>query len=89
MLCLASSMPPRNQRGLRGRTGATGATGVKGERGQPGPTATRTQILAAVQSEFDELRKHLQVQLERTAQMQQQLDAIHKLLKQTLEAGDA
>jgi hypothetical protein len=45
---------------------------------------TRSQILEAVQKEFDELTKQLRLQLERTAQMQAQLDAIHNLLKQVL-----
>jgi hypothetical protein len=38
-----------------------------------------------VHSEFDALRKQLHIQLERTAQMQQQLDAIQNLLKRALE----
>ncbi len=65
-------------RGERGRRGATG------RQGPAGPATTRSQILEAVQNEFNELAKQLRVQLERTAQMQAQLDAIHGLLKQLL-----
>ena len=75
-------MPGR--RGERGRTGAKGARGTPGAVGPAGPVATRAQILEAVQREFDELNKHLRVQLERTAQMQMQLDAIQGTLKQLL-----
>jgi hypothetical protein len=70
--------------GSRGERGHTGAIGATGKRGPAGPAATRAQILAAVQREFDELNKHIRVQLERTAHMQQQLDAIQKILHQLL-----
>jgi len=68
----------------RGERGHKGEKGLRGERGPAGPAATRAQILAAVQREFDELNKHIRIQLERTAQMQAQLDAIQSTLKQLL-----
>jgi hypothetical protein len=71
----------RAQRGPRGASGPPGKTGRTGARG---PSPTRDQILEAVHTEFDEMRKHLQAQLQRTAQMQQQLDAIQNLLKRAL-----
>jgi hypothetical protein len=58
---------------------------VQGARGERGPAATREQILRAVQAEFDDLKKQLRVQLERTAQMQVQLDAIQNSIKQLLQ----
>ena len=73
--------------GKRGPRGATGARGPTGSRGERGPRPTRNQILEAVRAEFDEMRKQLRVQLERTAQMQLQLDVIQNLLKRTLEKG--
>ena len=75
-----STRPHRRSRGTRGTRRTRGA----GDRGQRGPGPTRDQILEAVHAEFDELRKQLQVQIERTAQMQQQLDAIQNLLKRAL-----
>ena len=78
------------ERGERGKTGAhgrTGERGLKGERGPAGPVATRSQILAAVQSEFDVVRKELRVQLERMAQIQRQLDSIERMLGTMLSKG--
>ena len=80
-------------RGEKGQRGATGARGPRGERGEPGgrgpagPTPTRNQILEAVRQEFDVIRTHFQVQIERTAQMQKQLDTIQNLVTQALEKG--
>ena len=71
-------MPTKEDKGRRGPTGRRGLMGPAG------PAVTRTQILSAVQDEFIELGKHLRAQLERTAQMQLQLDAIHDLLKQMI-----
>ena len=70
--------------GSKGERGATGARGRTGARGARGPSPTREQILNAVHAEFDEMRKQLTIQIERTAQMQQQLDAIQNLLKRAL-----
>ncbi len=75
----------RGPRGRTGQRGARGSRGPEGARGPAGPVVTRDQMLAAVQSEFDTLRKDLRVQLERTAQMQLQLDAIQKLLERALQ----
>ena len=83
----------RGQRGLQGARGATGArgaigaTGARGATGPRGPSATREQILEAVRQEFTDLRQHLQTQIERTGQMQRQLDAIQALLTKALEHG--
>ena len=71
----------------RGRRGEKGRTGPRGPAGRTGPSASRKDIFAAVQDEFTELGKQLRIQLERTAQMQAQLDAIHNLLKQMLAKG--
>jgi hypothetical protein len=72
---------------IKGERGQWGEKGRTGPRGPTGPSATRKDILAAVQDEFTELGKQLRIQLERTAEMQAQLDAIHNLLKQMLDKG--
>ena len=77
----------KGERGERGGRGATGQRGIRGERGPVGPVATRTQILAAVQNEFDAMRKELRLQLERMAQIQRQLDAIERMLSTMLAKG--
>ena len=80
----------RGQQGERGQSGAQGRRGergAKGERGPAGPAATRSQILAAVQTEFDGMRKELRVQLERMAQIQRQLDSIERMLSTMLSKG--
>ena len=80
-------MPTRPLRGVTGATGARGERGqrgLRGERGPAGPAVTRAQVLAAVHHEFEDLRKQLQIQLERMAQIQLQIDAIEKALKQLL-----
>ena len=77
-------------KGERGRRGAQGSKGERGMRGQPGPAgpaATRSQILLAVQTEFDGVRKELRVQLERMGQIQQQLDSIQKILTTMVVKG--
>jgi hypothetical protein len=58
---------------------------MKGERGPAGPAVTRSQILAAMQSEFDGVRKELRLQLERMAQIQIQLDSIERTLRHLIE----
>jgi hypothetical protein len=77
----------RGDRGERGNRGATGQKGTRGERGPAGPAATRDQILAAVQQEFDDIRKEMRVQLERMAQIQRQLDSIERMLSTMLSKG--
>lgn len=77
----------RGKRGATGQRGPQGATGATGATGPRGPSATREQILDAVRQEFTELRQHLQTQIERTGQMQRQLDAIQALLTKALEHG--
>ena len=70
-----------------GAPGRKGERGITGARGPAGPVATRSQILAAVQSEFDVVRKELRLQLERMAQIQRQLDSIEHMLSTMLSKG--
>ena len=77
----------KGERGARGAQGNKGQRGLKGERGRPGPVATRSQILAAVQNEFDVVRKEMRVQLERMAQIQRQLDSIERMLSTMISKG--
>ena len=84
------------KRGLQGKSGARGATGARGEkgahglRGLPGPAGPAgpagpkmkpAEVLALVEDQFFEIRKQLDVQLQRFAQLQMQLDQIHGLIK--------
>ena len=77
----------KGARGARGVRGAQGSRGERGERGPAGPAATRTQILSAVQSEFDSVRQELRVQLERMGQIQRQLDSIERMLSTMIAKG--
>jgi hypothetical protein len=87
---MTSSKGVRGERGKRGATGAAGSQGhrgARGERGPAGPVATRSQILEAVQNEFDAVRKELRAQLERMAQIQVQLDSIQRMLTTMISKG--
>jgi hypothetical protein len=72
-------------KGLRGARGLTGRTGAIGPAGPRGPSVHHAEILAVVDNELDEIRKHFETQITRTAQIQQKLDEIHTLLKQLIE----
>jgi hypothetical protein len=84
---MATTKGEQGERGPRGMSGSRGQRGLKGERGPAGPVATRSQILAAVQSEFDVIRQELRLQLERMAQIQRQLDSIERMLSTMLSKG--
>lgn len=58
-----------------GNTAGRGPAGPRGRRGPAGPQMARADILAVVEDQFYELRKRLDVQLTRTGEFQQQLDA--------------
>jgi len=78
----------RGTRGDRGERGPAGHRGDRGERGPAGPMPSRADILAVVEDQFFEMRKQLDLQLTRFAQLQVQLDQIHKLLKQAVKEPD-
>src|SRR6266542_6648022 len=75
----------RGPHGAAGPKGKRGATGPAGPAGVKGPQVQHAEVLAVVDSEIGEIRKHLETQIVRTAQMQQKLDEIHMLLKQLIE----
>ena len=77
---------PKGENGERGPAGQRGTKGERGERGPAGPLPRREDILALVEDQFSEMRKALDIQLTRFAQLQVQLDQIHKLLKQLVKA---
>ena len=52
--------------------------GAIGPAGPAGPAASRADILAAVDDQFTDIRKRLDIQLVRIAQLQQELDATRK-----------
>lgn len=72
----------KGQRGGRGVRGSQGSQGPRGERGPAGPSTTRTTILAAVNGQFEEIQKQLDLQLTRTAQVQMELDKQHRELSE-------
>jgi hypothetical protein len=65
------------KRSPRGRTGARGKTGKTGPRG---PSMKRSEVLAIVEDQFREIRKKLDLQLHRIAQIQAQLDQLAGLI---------
>src|SRR5687768_137493 len=79
-------------RGTRGTEGKRGAKGERGERGAQGPIGPAgpkmkaDEVLALVDDQFVEIRKQLNIQLQRTAQLQLQLD---KIQHNTTEACSA
>jgi hypothetical protein len=81
-LSMATSAPKSNT--TRGETGKTGPAGPSGPRGAAGPAGpvgpsmARADILAVVEDQFYDVRQRLDVQLERTSQIQAQIDAQHK-----------
>jgi hypothetical protein len=68
-----------------GARGERGPQGERGERGPAGPMPRREDILALVEDQFADIRQQLDIQLTRFAQLQVQLDQIHKLLKQLVK----
>lgn len=72
MTALRESTKTTPATGERGRTGKTGASGPPGP---SGPPMGRADILAVVEDEFVDIRKRLDVQLIRTAELQAQLDS--------------
>ena len=79
---MTSSGPKANAtRGETGKTGPAGPAGPQGATGPAGPVGpsmARADILAVVEDQFYDVRKRLDVQLERTGQLQAQIDAQHK-----------
>lgn len=87
----ASAMPLRTtrdklpemptQRGhteKRGARGDRGPAGPTGPRGPAGPVMAPADILAVVEDQFYDVRKRLDAQLTRTAEVQQQLEGQRK-----------
>jgi|SRR5687768_7304678 len=71
----------KNQAGAAGRRGPAGPPGPPGPAGPAGPRITSVEILALVDGQFTEIRRQLDVQLRRIAQMQHQLDEVQMLVK--------
>jgi hypothetical protein len=80
------------RRGAKGAKGAKGAQGMKGARGARGPAGPAgpkmkaAEVLALVDDQFAQIRKQMEIQLQRTGQLQVQLD---KIQKNTTEACSA
>ena len=73
--------------GPRGRRGVKGDAGAAGPQGPAGPKMKADEVLALVDDQFLDIRKQLDIQLLRTAQLQLQLDQIHALVKQLVNAS--
>jgi len=67
-------------RGLQGRRGKTGPAGKKGTRGLTGPLY-RNAAMEALEERFTDIYHQLDIQLQRIAQIQLQLDRISAKLK--------
>lgn len=78
----------RGQRGEQGHRGQRGEQGLPGKRGPAGPPPTRAVILAAVEEQFGDIRRQLEIQLTRFGQIQAQLDHIEKLFTQLTNEKD-
>jgi len=78
---------PKGERGERGERGQHGERGERGERGPAGPPARREDILAVIDDQISEIRKELEVQLTRFAQVQTQLDSIQATVRKLVK-GD-
>lgn len=81
----------RSTRGEQGATGAQGEQGTRGVRGPAGPAGPRmkaAEVLALVDDQFVEIRKQLDIQLQRTGQLQVQLDKIQKNTSEACKALD-
>jgi hypothetical protein len=76
----------RERVGAGGETGARGAQGRPDDRGLAGPPGIvrPAEVLAVVDDQLDAIRKALEIQVHRMAQLQQQLDQIQGLVKQVL-----
>lgn len=72
---------PTGKTGKSGRTGAVGPTGPAGPPGPTGPKMRRSEVIAMVEDQFVVIRRQLDTQLARTAQIQQQLDQIQAVVK--------
>lgn len=66
----------RGAKGTRGRKGARGLRGPAGVAGPAGPRMKPAEVLALVDDQFFQIRKQLDLQLQRTGQLQVQLDRI-------------
>jgi len=62
----------------RGARGDRGPAGPTGPRGPAGPVMAPADILAVVEDQFYDVRKRLDAQLTRTAEIQQQLEGQRK-----------
>ena len=77
---MAEKIKESAQRGRQGATGPSGPQGTQGLQGPPGPAMAKADVLAIVADQFDDIRHRLDLQLTRTAQVQDQLDRQHKEL---------
>lgn len=66
-----------------------GKAGAAGHRGSPGPAMKPSEVLAVVDDQFRQIRKGLDLQLQRTAQIQAQLDHLDALVKQLVGVGES
>lgn len=81
---------PRGPRGPVGPMGLQGPVGERGRRGEAGLPALSTGVapalaFVAVEEQIDAIKRELDVQLRRMAQIQQQLDQLRAIVRQLAE----
>jgi hypothetical protein len=95
---------PRGATGARGKTGLRGRTGRRGPRGVSGPKGTkgaigakgatgqepprRKKLLDLVQTQIDRIDHELDVQLQRMAQIQREVDELRSNFKKLAERSN-
>jgi hypothetical protein len=77
----------RGRRGPAGPTGLQGPVGARGRRGPAGPAALSAGTapalaFVAVEEQIDAIKRELDVQLRRMAQIQEQLDQLRTIVRQ-------
>src|SRR5688572_4106150 len=82
---MATARGPQGETGKAGKEGPAGKTGPRGPAGPAGPKMSRTDVIAVVEDQFYDLRKRLDIQLERTSQLQAEIDAQRKETARILE----
>jgi hypothetical protein len=81
---------PLGPRGPRGPAGPTGPQGPVGERGRRGPAGPATLsagtapalAFVAVEEQIDAIKRELDLQLRRMAQIQEQLDRLRAIVRE-------
>ena len=81
---------PKGTPGIRGTTGKTGVTGARGKVGSHGPSGTLAgsehEAILIVQRRIEDIYEGLTVQMQRTAQIQVEMDSLRAKLQALMHA---